>query len=41
MIFDAIVSSTSLADESSGMEADPTVTATMLPGALPLIEGIG
>lgn len=41
MIFDAIVSSTSLTDESSGVEMDPMVTATIVPGALTLIEGIG
>lgn len=41
MIFDAIVYSTSLTDESSGVETDPIVTATMVAGALALIEGIG
>lgn len=41
MVFDATVCSTSLTEESSGMETDPMVTATMVPGALALMEGIG
>ena len=41
MIFISIVCSTSLTDESSGVETDPMVTATMVPGALALIEGTG
>lgn len=41
MIFDATVCSTFLTEESSGMETDPMVSATMVPDALVLMEGIG
>lgn len=38
---DATVCSTSLTEESSGMEMDLMVTVSMVPDALALKEGIG